>query len=238
VRRLKRAPADIRAVACVRGPGSFTGLRLALATAAGLGRAVGALQAGIDHLPLLAANALSLLGESVPTLSHVWTVTHARRQLAHAQGFALSPAPSPADEAAPSAGPAGPSFSPRTLSPVTEILVASPRELAAVISAHAVPGRTFAVAGSGLGRNRAVFASAFAADPSLSPLLLPPAHDAPSAESLLRAAALARYAAEDITPLYARPSDAEENLEHIASSLGLDPAKARERLNALLRKGL
>jgi hypothetical protein len=101
--------------------------------------------------------------------------------------------------------------------------------------AQAVPGRPFAVAGSGLGRNRAAFAAAFAASPALSPLLLPPAHDSPSPASLLRAAAAADYSRQDIAPLYARPADAEENLERIAQSLGLDPAKARERLNALLR---
>jgi hypothetical protein len=124
------------------------------------------------------------------------------------------------------------------LRPVTDILVGSPQELAAIMIAQAVAGKPFALAGSGLGRNRAAFAAAFAADPSLSPLLLPPAYDNPGADSLLRAAAAAHYAAEDIAPLYARPSDAEENLEHIAQSLGLDPAKARERLNALLHQGL
>jgi tRNA threonylcarbamoyl adenosine modification protein YeaZ len=233
LRRLKRAPGNIRAIACVRGPGSFTGLRLALATAAGLGRATGALQAGLDYLPLLAANALSLLGECAPDCSHIWITTHARRQLVHAQGFALSPqiASTQPDDAAPAA-------TPRAASPVTDILVCSPQELAAVMTAHAVTGQRFAVAGSGLGRNRAAFAAAFAADPSLSPLLLPPAYDNPSAATLLRAAAAADYAPKDIAPLYARPSDAEENLERIAQSLGLDPAKARERLSALLRQGV
>ena len=41
-RRLGCAARDIERVACVAGPGSFTGIRLALSTAAGLARANGA----------------------------------------------------------------------------------------------------------------------------------------------------------------------------------------------------
>ena len=51
---------QISRIACARGPGSFTGIRLALTTAFGLSRAIvrsdgrGPLLAGMDYLPLLA----------------------------------------------------------------------------------------------------------------------------------------------------------------------------------------
>jgi tRNA threonylcarbamoyl adenosine modification protein YeaZ len=52
------APAELGGTAAVRGPGRFTGLRLAAATAAGLARSAGTLTAGLEYLPLLAASVL------------------------------------------------------------------------------------------------------------------------------------------------------------------------------------
>lgn len=45
---------DLSGVACVRGPGSFTGIRVALATCLGLRLGAGLPLAGLDLLPLLA----------------------------------------------------------------------------------------------------------------------------------------------------------------------------------------
>jgi phage terminase small subunit len=53
---------------------------------------------------------------------------------------------------------------------------------------------------------------------------------------LLRAASLADFARSDVEPLYARPSDAEENIERIACTLGLDPAEARRQMAELTGK--
>lgn len=50
-------PAGLGGIACVRGPGSFTGIRVALATVLGLSRGCGVPMAGLDYLPLLAATA-------------------------------------------------------------------------------------------------------------------------------------------------------------------------------------
>jgi len=72
---------NIGRIACVRGPGSFTGLRLVLATALGLARTHGFPMAGIDYLPALA------LDTCAATDQEVWTVTHARRGQVHYQAF-------------------------------------------------------------------------------------------------------------------------------------------------------
>jgi tRNA A37 threonylcarbamoyladenosine modification protein TsaB len=60
-------PASLRGTAAVRGPGGFTGLRLAAATAAGLARATGTLTAGLEYLPLLAASAVL---RGAPSVEH------------------------------------------------------------------------------------------------------------------------------------------------------------------------
>ncbi|MEF2229943.1 MAG: tRNA (adenosine(37)-N6)-threonylcarbamoyltransferase complex dimerization subunit type 1 TsaB [Pseudodesulfovibrio sp.] len=71
-------------IGCVRGPGSFTGLRLILAAAQGLAAGRGLPLAGMDYLPLLAEGPAPLAGGTV----HV--ATYARRGLVYIQTFAAS----------------------------------------------------------------------------------------------------------------------------------------------------
>ena len=79
--RLGTSPAAIRRIACVAGPGNFTGLRIGLTTASGLARALNARQAGLNYLQCLAACAPALPGETVLVL------TNARKGLAYAARF-------------------------------------------------------------------------------------------------------------------------------------------------------
>ena len=197
----------------MRGPGSFTGVRLALATAAGFSRATGALQAGLDYLPLLAQSAWALINAFIPGPAYIWALTHARRELVHLQGFEVR----------------------SDLAPIGEILVVTPFEAAEIIASNQSGGQGPAlVLGSGLSRNRDVLEKAMAGN-NKGPLLhLPSFFYHPDAAALLRAAETAAFAQKDIEPLYVRPSDAEENLESIAASLGLDPAQARKKLDSLL----
>lgn len=73
--------AAITKIACVRGPGSFTGLRLVLAAAEGLAAGRNIPMAGIDYLPLLASGPTPLLSGTLHVL------TYARRGLVYLQSF-------------------------------------------------------------------------------------------------------------------------------------------------------
>lgn len=242
--RLDLAPRALTHLAVVRGPGSFTGLRLALATAAGLARATGALQAGLDYLPLLAASALLRLKRenaksadasyeaefagqrSADGSEALWVLTHARRDLVHAQAFAAGTA---------IGGAARAGACPKALSPV---LVASPEELLKLTGALEADKGAILL-GSGLEKNRAFFeeaAKTLCASGRPVPKLLGQDYALPLPEALLEAAARANFGPEDVAPFYARPCDAEENLERIATGLGLDPADARRRLDELTGK--
>lgn len=74
--------ADLTGIACVSGPGSFTGLRIAHASMYALARPQGIPMAGLEYLALLAAQA------AAPTADEVWILTYARKGSVYAQGFA------------------------------------------------------------------------------------------------------------------------------------------------------
>lgn len=80
------AARDLAGVACVRGPGSFTGLRMSLAFALGLARGASLPLAGLEHLPLIAAGRLPLLS-GAGTLA---VLTHSRRRQVYVQAFSAS----------------------------------------------------------------------------------------------------------------------------------------------------
>jgi tRNA threonylcarbamoyl adenosine modification protein YeaZ len=73
---------DLGRIVCVRGPGTFTGVRVSLAFGLGLGKGAGVPLAGLNYLPLLAQGVLPLLQ------GRVWILAYARRDLVYMQGFA------------------------------------------------------------------------------------------------------------------------------------------------------
>jgi tRNA threonylcarbamoyl adenosine modification protein YeaZ len=74
---------DCRGIACTRGPGSFTGIRVVLATMEGLSRGSGLPLAGLDYLPLLAQDLMAQWrGEA-------WIMTYARKNQVYMQGFSM-----------------------------------------------------------------------------------------------------------------------------------------------------
>lgn len=190
--------ADLQGLACVRGPGSFTGIRICLATALGLmhgSRARGhdLTLAGLDHLDVLARGA-------GPCGGPLAVITHARRDLVHVR--------------LENAGPDRPGGT-RAMG------LSAAADLVGDLDAPTVLG-------SGLRRHQEFFARRLRPEA----VILPVDRDVPDPGTLLDAAAAADYAAAPIEPLYLRPSDAEENLETIARSRGLDPAEARKRLSS------
>lgn len=77
------SPSDIGRMACVHGPGSFTGIRLLLATAAAFRRVLGIPLAGLDYLQALAVCAQ----RAYPQAARLGVITHARRDSVHYQVF-------------------------------------------------------------------------------------------------------------------------------------------------------
>lgn len=77
-----------RRIACVHGPGSFTGIRLVLTTAAALRRTGDVLLGAINGLEALAYEALRRVRPSAGSRIHV--VTHARRNLVHHQIYSCT----------------------------------------------------------------------------------------------------------------------------------------------------
>ncbi len=85
-------PGDIARVVVTRGPGSFTGIRAALATAAGISAATGAEVVAYDSLVVQAARAADA--------GTVWTAQPGRRGEVYARPFAARPdrPPQPLDD--------------------------------------------------------------------------------------------------------------------------------------------
>ena len=236
---LLRIPvATVQRIACVQGPGSFTGIRLALGTAAGLARATGATMAGLDYTVLLAHAALRRVGAGSTVPAALLVTTHARRGLVHArlftvagnaavaygpvQALSLEDAASAAKEAAASA---------TTAATVSASAMTATTTFMPNAATRQAPPHYVAVLGSGLTRNKEFWEEVSGNAPEVR--LLPPWFDHPDEADLLHAAQSASYGSQDIEPVYVRPSDAEENLEGIAQKLGLNPAEARTSLEQL-----
>jgi tRNA threonylcarbamoyl adenosine modification protein YeaZ len=235
---LRLSFSGLERIACVRGPGSFTGIRLVLATAAALARAGGALLAGIDYMQALAQDAALFPGAArADRPRHIHVLTHARRDLVHARLFAAADADVRGDIArraendAPRSGDVSETghglFTP-IVRPLSELAVLSPESCARRVEDALSSGARVTAAGG-----------AWTLHERLASLLerldCPPPRRNPSAEALLALALHAEYGTKDIEACYARPCDAEANLGKTALRRGEDPVRAEERLKALLR---
>ena len=83
---------DLGGIAVLRGPGSFTGLRIGLATALGLHQALGVPATALPSLQVMAAAVAALPGETVIA------AVNALRGDWSAQAFAAGPVPRPLGE--------------------------------------------------------------------------------------------------------------------------------------------
>lgn len=205
--------ASLAGVACVAGPGSFTGLRLTMAFAEGVRAGLGTPLAGLPWLPCLARSVRHRLDQPPERSDLVWIMTHARKGLVYLQSFAPD---GPGDAAAQDFSRALPQTLPQVLA------LADALE---TLAAHEGPAL---LAGGATRLHPAPLAELLARRPSLR--LLPPLHDAPDPASLLAQACQAAFEDAPLVPLYLRPSDAEENLDAIAIARGIDPVQARKTL--------
>lgn len=197
LRRLGRTPADIGRMACVTGPGSFTGIRLVLTLAAALRRGLDIPCAGLNYMQALAASLPCAEGTRIHVL------TAARRDKVHAQTFIMTATGLPLPH------------------PVTPVPLLLP------LAEAAGPQGAVCI---GSGADKA-----------------PPPPEgtvharlvAPSPEALLLLAEqAATWERRDLDPLYVRPCDAIDNLDHIAALRGQNPADAHVELERLLRSGV
>lgn len=205
-------PQHIGRIACVRGPGSFTGIRLLLATAAALRRVINAKVAGLDYMQLLALGA----GRRHPAPQagqHVWVLTHARRGLVHAQPFRWLGEGTPPQA-------------------VAAVALISPAEACARMTQE-VSTLPALVLGSGLERNAEALQAGY---PQLvrapEALNIPACHDLLTLTNSLDEA---QWTEEDIEPLYVRPCDAVDNLPQLALRQGLTPEQAAAELERMLQ---
>ena len=205
----RRGVSSLTALACVRGPGSFTGVRLGLAFCHGVSLARALPMAGLDYLPLLAAAGFT----SGQTFDEVHVLAHSRTARVYHQAFASGPD----------------LFTPSALSPPRD-LVAQAAHDAIAARVAAAPSLRFALLGTGLRRNAAVFAPlAGSGDVALLDI------EAPTHQALLRAAQAAAYDGPPIEACYLRGSDAEENLAVIAAARGLSEAEALVRMEDAMK---
>ncbi len=194
---------DIRRIACVTGPGSFTGLRMSLALAQGLAAGTGAQLAGLNHLELLAGEAAQLNAGTVVAL--VWS----RRGQVYAQAFQRG-----AESAVASAVALG----------LPQVVALA--DMHAFLAALLQP---VSLLGGGLRRNLDLFETLVQGDRGLR--LLPASWDAPRPAFLLDLASRAAFGPDALTPVYLRASDAEDNLAAIAAGRGLSESEAQKILD-------
>lgn len=212
---------DFRRIACVRGPGSFTGIRLVLATAAALRRASRAQLAGLDYMQALATSAV--LERQLLYNARLWVLTHARRNLVHCRPFVAYGPQIPAQ-------------------PLQDVELCPPAAALQRIMGQTkeASGMPVYVCGSGLARNAAVFArlgpdwqTGAAQAQAIKPMS---GLTSPSVAALCLLARHGDYFPQDLEPLYVRPCDAAENLPQLAERQGLDGGNAVATLGDLLKR--
>ncbi len=202
---LEMRPSCLGRIACVQGPGSFTGIRLALTLGAALKRTTGAALVGINYLQAVAATGTRCLRADQPCVLRI--LTHARRGLLHRQDFLYGGAVQAAPQAC-----------------------SSPEMVSLEAALEDCPAdRSTWIWGSGVTRNAETLLARL---PEGVRRLDAP--DSPSAEALLWLGLHAEATLKDLEPLYLRHCDAVDNLASIAEKSGRNPEEARARLETLL----
>ena len=209
--------ADLARIGCVRGPGSFTGTRLVLATAQALRRGSRAELAPLDYLDALAATLV--LNRELPAGIPLWILTHARRNLVHAKFFV-------------SQGPAAPALVQEDVR-----LLSCGKAVQEVRQTAEDTKKPVLVAGSALSRDpEIVQLITEAQSQGQDQNILLSSVRRPSVEALMLLHQNGAFTREDILPLYIRPCDAVENLPSLSERMGKNPDQAVSDLGRLLAR--
>lgn len=200
-RRLNIKIRQFRRIGCFAGPGSFTGIRLVLATAAAIRRASHAQLGQLDYMQALATSAVKRRG--LLYSGKVFVLTHARRDLVHFQEFI--------------------SFGPQIpAQPINEVRLIKPEEALASLA-----NTKCLVCGSGLARHPEIFALPITGQGPVSApdaILLPDLIN-PDLEALCLLARHGDYFPTDVEPKYVRACDA---IEHLIEKEGAEAPKLKE----------
>ncbi len=209
--RLQIGVDRLRRIACVAGPGSFTGIRLVLSSAAAMRRISHAQLASLDYLQALATTASIWRGLLYP--QRIFVITHARRNLVHFQEFIAYGPQIPAQ-------------------PADQVELLAPEK--ALLRMAVGPCH---VCGSGIARNPDIFALPVTGHgPVGAPkATLLPELEHPSIAALCLLARHGDYFPRDVEPKYVRSCDAVDNLGQIAENQGRDADEAAKKLEKLLK---
>lgn len=206
------APEQLQRVACVNGPGSFTGIRLVLATAAALRRTGRAKLAQLDYMQALATSLAMEL--NLIYNSRIYVLTNARRNLVHFQPFISYGWQIPAQ-------------------PFADAQLLKPE-----IAKNCIASGPAWLCGSALCLYPDLFTPVLTGE---GPGGLPEARVFanlvnPSWEALRLLARHGDYFARDLDPKYLSSCDAVENLDVIAPKQGMEASDARNKLNQFLAR--
>ena len=186
---------SLKKIACVVGPGSFTGIRLVLTCAQALRRTVKSYLAPLLYTEALAFEA-NLVHNYVPN-TMLFVTTHARRNLVHFQPFVVREVPVA----------------------VGKIELKTGESVLSMMTPQTV------CLGSAVPRN-----------PILAQRECSLGNIVPSPKTWVKLAACAHYVDADLSAVYVRTCDAEENLERLAQRQGMLPEWAKKQYELLLQK--
>ena len=205
-------PAKIRRIACVNGPGSFTGIRLVLATAAALSRVNKAQLAAINYMQALATSLAMRAALSYGT--KIYVLTRARRDLVHFQEFVSFSMQIPAQA-------------------IMGVMLVKPS-----IALKSIEPVNSYVCGSALGQYPELFEPVRTGEgPKGAPnARVFPELVNPDWAALRLLARHGDYFHRDLEPFYVRQCDALENVERLAGQGGMTGEELLDRLDEILNR--
>lgn len=201
------SPQRISRIACIAGPGSFTGLRLILTTAVAMRRALSIPLATLNYLHVIAASACAFIEIQQLLLSYTLRViTYARKHFLYVQDFLLN----------------------------TTFLVPITKPQIIPIKASLQIKEPMLFVGSGVQYNYPFFEEQSLVNPNILLFQKKISISSQALIQLIDQIPQEKWQQNDPEPLYLRQCDAVENLSSIALKQGKDPEYAYLTLEKIL----